>query len=487
MIWPEFQTIAQVAIGRVLNSFPEGLFIALAAWAILRLSPRQNSGTRFAVWFVALLAVAALPVAGPLWMGGAATGHLAAPVGVGRPLITLPGPWGVLLFMVWALAACVAMLRLASGLWRLRGLRRNCIAIDPSELDASTRKVVADFSSSRTVTLATSENVRVPAAIGFFKPMVVIPAWALRELPAEELNIILLHEFAHLRRWDDWTNLLQKVVQAVFVFHPAVWWIESRVSLEREMACDDVVLAQTANPRGYAQCLIGLLEKSVARRGWAMAQAAVNRAREASLRLARILDANRTNSRHVWKPALGLIGAFSLLCVMVVPRSPQFVGFVSTSRALHNVHNDDGYSAIISESGFPAAAVIPAALRTSPSASKLSRLTTAKVPAHRAVAPHAAHQSVQRAVEPQPLENPVSAPQVVALRWSADADGAPLDFAFAETNQAVAPEQGLLVVQTAQRTGQNSWVLSVSVWRITWASPAQDAAGRAPAAAAKKT
>jgi len=61
-----------------------------------------------------------------------------------------------------------------------------------------------------------SADTRVPTAIGFFKPIVVIPEWALQELPAEELKIILLHEFAHLGRWDDWTNLAQKLVRTIF-------------------------------------------------------------------------------------------------------------------------------------------------------------------------------------------------------------------------------------------------------------------------------
>ena len=203
------------------------------------------------------------------------------------------------------------------------------------------RTTLADFTSARSVTLATSERVSVPAAFGFFKPMIVLPAWALRELTPEELNVILLHEFAHLRRGDAWTNLLQKFVRAVFFFHPAVWWIERRLSLEREMACDDQVLAETANPRGYAKCLVALLEKSVARRGWAMAQAAVHRAREASLRVAQILDAGRPNTRHVWKPALGFVGAFSLLCLTVVPRVPQFVAFEPNAQALQT---DDAHA-----------------------------------------------------------------------------------------------------------------------------------------------
>ncbi len=288
MIWPQLQSVAQAAIGRTLNSLPEGLLIALFAGVMLRVLRRQNSGTRFAVWFVALLAVAGIPLIGDI-----AGGHFLVAQSGMRPLITVPSGWGVFLFLAWVLGALVATLHLVIGLWRLRILRRSCVPIDGSEFDAAMRTTLADFASARSVTLATSQRLSVPAAIGFFKPMIVIPAWTLRELTPDELNVILLHEFAHLRRGDAWTNLLQKIVRAVFLFHPAIWWIDRKLSLEREMACDDQVLAETANPRGYAKCLIALLDKSAARRGWAMAQAAVRRARDASLRLARILDAGR--------------------------------------------------------------------------------------------------------------------------------------------------------------------------------------------------
>ena len=124
------------------------------------------------------------------------------------------------------------------------------------------------------------------------KPLVVIPSWAMRELSAAELNTILLHELAHLRRWDDWTNLAQKVLGALLFFHPAVWWIEKKLALEREMACDDLVLAQDCESRAYAECLVSLAEKSLLRRGFALAQAAVGRMRHMSFRVAQILDEN---------------------------------------------------------------------------------------------------------------------------------------------------------------------------------------------------
>jgi hypothetical protein len=378
MNWLAVQTVAQISVERILNALPEGFLIAIFAWALLRVLRRQNSGTRFAVWFLALLTVAALPVLGGLGggrglMAGMSSFMSSATWGSLRPAITIPGRWAVFLFLAWALGASVAMMRLVTGLWRLRRLRRSCTPIVAADLDPAVRKTVEAIGAprsvisglftsgsivSRSITIATSEYVRVPAAIGFWKRTIVLPAWALRELPAQDLNVILLHEFAHLRRWDDWTNLIQKIVRALFFFHPAVWWIEKRISVEREMACDDAVLAETANPHGYATCLISLLEKSLAHRlthrltdkRWSMAQAAVHRAREASLRLAQILDKNRPAATRVWKPALAMVGVFSVVCIMALPHAPQFVAF---DRGTLTSHSDPVYSATVGQSSFP--------------------------------------------------------------------------------------------------------------------------------------
>jgi beta-lactamase regulating signal transducer with metallopeptidase domain len=464
MMSPQLQTIAGMAVGRILNSLPEGLFIALFAWTMLRLLPRQNSRTRFAVWFVALLAVAALPVAGLSLKRVIAGGHSLSAAALSardaaRPLITLPGTWGPLLFLAWLLAVAAAILRLAYGLWRLRSLRSSCIAIDPAQLDPTIQKTVAAISSLRPVTLAASENVSVPAALGFFKPMIVLPAWALRELPPDELNIILLHEFAHLRRWDDWTNLLQKVVRALFLFHPAVWWIDRRLALEREMACDDEVLAQTDNPRGYAKCLIGLLEKSFARRRWTMAQAAVHRASEASLRLAQILDMRRPLARNVWKPALAIVGSFSLLCLMFVPRVPEIVAFDRHAPATVAA---DLHTATLSQPEFPAAVTIPAALHTesAPSRAHAGRPAGAFQPrSGERVQPGARPELAEgaQALGPEPNENKPQRGERTAM-----------------------PVETLLLVRTTQRIGPDSWVWSISMWRVTWLNLDQDETGRAP-------
>jgi beta-lactamase regulating signal transducer with metallopeptidase domain len=460
MSWFSLQTVAQTSVERLLNALPEGILITFFVWVLLRVLRRQNSGTRFAVWFLALLTVAALPVMDAF---SAARSMLAIgtpwamPSATVRPAIAIPGSWALVLFLVWAVGAGVAMLRLAFGLWRLRQMRRSCTPVVLSDLDPAMRRAVSGIFQNSSVTIATSDCVRVPAAIGFWKRTVVLPTWALRELPPDDLNVILLHEFAHLRRGDGWTNLIQKIVRALFFFHPAVWWIETRLSVEREMACDDAVLAETDNPRGYAACLVSLLEKSMAHRvanpRWSMAQAAVHRAHEAALRLARILDKNRPAATRVWKPALGMVSAFSLVCLLALSHAPQFVAFDHGMLASNPGH---AYSAAVNPSGVQSssqtAAVIPAALRMS-----------APLPV-RAMAKVVHARAVRRG----------SAPVVAAQVPEASSPDRAVNV-NASADQEIAPQfQTLVFIQATQYVTSDSSVWSVQVWRVTLFSPAQN-------------
>jgi len=510
MNWLSVQTVAQISVERILNALPEGFLVALFAWALLRVLRRQNSGTRFAVWFLALLTVAALPVLGGIGEGralmagmswGMTSGMLSGMASANswgrlRPAITIPGRWAFVVFLAWACGACVGMMRLAAGLWRLRRLRRSCTPIIAANLDPAVRNTVDAIcasalvvsssisrSISRSITIATSEYVRVPVAIGFWKRTIVLPAWALRELPAQDLNVILLHEFAHLRRWDDWTNLIQKIVRAVFFFHPAVWWIEKRISVEREMACDDAVLAETANPHGYATCLVSLLEKNLAHRlalrRLSMAQAAVHRAREASLRLAQILDKNRPAATRVWKPALAMVGAFSVACLVALPHAPQFVAF---DRGAPASHSDHAYSAAVSPSSFrpsgsqpsvKTAAVVSAALRTGESS---SAGTTASLGTTARIIPARVH---EHAVAGQQLARAHG----VAARPNAPPLGERLVEASASADQETVPEfRTLIFIEATQYRNPDSTVWSVQVWRVMLVSSARDRLAGAPVA-----
>jgi len=200
--------------------------------------------------------------------------------------------------------------------------------LDATSVDPALQEVLA-VSCKRPISLYVSPHVRVPMATGFLRPMIVIPSWALRELSTDELKVVLLHEAAHLQRWDDWTNLTQKVLCALFFFHPVVWWLESKLALEREMACDDLVVAATSSPRAYAECLVSLAEKSLGRRNFALAQAAVNRMKHTSLRIKQILDRKHSGVTAVWKPAVGVTATAAMAFLLFVNDAPRLVGFAS--------------------------------------------------------------------------------------------------------------------------------------------------------------
>jgi len=321
----DWNAIAQASTLQIVDCLVEGTLIAIFAGLVLGVARRQNSGTRFAVWFSALISIAILPLLDGSWWSHAA----GVPAGtVGQPAITLPGTWAVYLLGVWAVIAGWLLIGVARGMWHLHILRKRCLAVEATELDPLVRETLERNQSSRPATLCTSDLVQVPTVIGFMKPVIAVPAWVMSELSADELNQILLHELAHLRRWDDWTNLAQKVVRALFFFHPSVWWIEKRVSLEREMACDDAVIEQTASPRAYAECLTHLAEKTLIQRSVALAQAALGRIRQTSLRIAQILDGKRSSGAgRGWKPAVSLVAGFAVVCMLGISREPKLIAF----------------------------------------------------------------------------------------------------------------------------------------------------------------
>ncbi len=322
--WFDWNAIAQASALQVVDCLVEGTLIAIFAGLVLGTARRQNAGTRFAVWFSALVAIATLPLFGGLWSSHG-TGVSAE---TAHPAIALPSSWAHYLFGAWAVVAVWLLIGVARGLRHLHVLRKSCIPVDTTELDPLVRDTVERNQSSRSATLCTSDLVRVPTAIGFTKPMIAVPSWVMNELSADELNQILLHELAHLRRWDDWTNLAQKLVKALFFFHPAVWWIEQRVSLEREMACDDAVIAETASPRAYAECLTRLAEKALIQRSMVLAQAALGRIRQTSLRVAQILDVKRDpGAGRSWKPAVSLVAGFAIVCMLGISREPNLIAF----------------------------------------------------------------------------------------------------------------------------------------------------------------
>ncbi|SRR5579884_97663 len=300
---------------RLINCIVEGTLIALFVSLLFRLRTFRDSATRFAIWLVSLLAILILP-----FVGSTGASKLIA---TSAPHINVSAGHLDYLLALWAVMSLFGIVRIWLGVGHLRALRGRARELKLAELPAEAASIGKEFSSRRNVRICVSDEISAPTAVGFIRPAVLIPTWTLSELSGEKLRSVLLHELGHLRRWDDWTNLLQKILRAIFFFHPAVWWIDSRLCLEREMACDDLVLAETNDAHAYAECLVSLAEKSMVRRGVALAVAAVGRVRQMTLRLGRILDHNSRGA--VPRVAVAGLSVFGVLVIALTAHLPAVV------------------------------------------------------------------------------------------------------------------------------------------------------------------
>lgn len=359
------QSLAELTTSQIVNCLVLGLGLALFAGSILAFTARKNSGVRFAVWFSAMIAIASLFFLSEPFL------RSLTPVHVQAPELSLPAHFALYVFFAWITIAAIGLARVARGLWRVRALKKSAVPVDPAmlaELNAAQTQ-----RGKRRFTVCASEQVRVPAAMGFFHPVIILPLWALRELSTEELNSVVLHEAAHLSRWDDWTNLFQKIVRALLFFHPAVWWIDSRLSLEREMSCDDIVVTRSENAHRYAACLVALAEKASHHQSLALVQAAVSHLRHTAQRISKILDGRSRHSSSTLVPGFGALAVFTVIAFVAAQHSPQLIGF-------RNVSSESAQSASADSSveSVPMAPAIPASLhmtRTGSSpAAKLQKL-----------------------------------------------------------------------------------------------------------------
>ena len=429
----DIQTLAQVVAGRALNTLVEGVALTGLSWLVLRFNGGRSAVTRFAVWFFTLLAVVSLPI----FIRANGSGAFA------RPELEISGAWAMDLLIVWAVIAGVLLLRLAGSLWHVRRLRRQCREV-PLSAYPELADVVGQHSRHRRVQLFLSEEIRVPTALGFFQPAVVLPAWALSELSSEELRVVLLHELAHLRRWDDWTNLAQKVLKAIFFFHPAVWWIESRLALEREMACDDLVVEQTANPQGYAASLVSLAEKALAgkmrvRKALALAQSALGHMRQTSLRLAKILDPGRTGAKHGRRPALAAMAAVTAVVFIATPYAPLMISF----RTQPEVWAGASFStpSAVTGSAIPAKAV-------------RASLVSGRVADNQGLASEG-HHATRNA----------KAPAMIPARTKVRRSNQP-KLVLAKADARTTPDQVLLLVESSEIDAHGSTRWTLCVWRV---------------------
>jgi beta-lactamase regulating signal transducer with metallopeptidase domain/Tfp pilus assembly protein PilF len=160
----------------------------------------------------------------------------------------------------WSIGVGLLSLRLIANWNVVQRIRTECKDVEDAawaqRFAMLRRRLHVDYP----VRLLRSTEVSVPLVIGWLKPVVLVPGWLLTGLSSEQLEAILAHELAHVRRHDYLVNLLQNLVETIFFYHPAVWWVSGQIRKEREHCCDDVAVRACDSTLVYARALTALEE-----------------------------------------------------------------------------------------------------------------------------------------------------------------------------------------------------------------------------------
>ncbi len=275
--------LAQAISEALVQFIWQGILVSLVVAAAAFLLRKQSPNVRYLMYCVALLSLVALPVITAIELyDPLATGKLGAAAitltiravwnGSVSPVaqwIDLSQPW---VLRLWLLGVAFLSLRLAWLGARITSLRRAGKPASDAILSRATA-LAKRMGMTRKLRILVSAIPDGPSVIGWFRPAILLPAATLLNLTPNQLEAILAHELAHLRRYDDVVNILQSVIETVLFYHPAVWWVSGRIRHERELCCDDLAVRTSGDALCYARALTALETLRVAPVGLALGAA----------------------------------------------------------------------------------------------------------------------------------------------------------------------------------------------------------------------
>ncbi len=301
--------VLQLAGWTLIHFVWQGCAIAAVAAVLLRVTRRRSPNVRYVIACAALAAMVAAPAmtARLLWPtvpADTATQHPApgvvdlqrggekdlARASAFKPTSARPADAGYRMppfdrglsgeqldriartvTIVWLVGVCFLLVRMAGGWWHVRRLHRAALATASSQWQTACRRIAYRLGLPAAAHVVESIAVDVPTVIGWIRPAIILPVAALAALTPVQVEAILAHELAHIRRHDYAVNLLQTFAETLLFYHPAVWWMSTRIRTEREHCCDDVAVRVCGDAIGYAQALAELETWRTASRPMALA------------------------------------------------------------------------------------------------------------------------------------------------------------------------------------------------------------------------
>jgi GWxTD domain-containing protein len=260
----------RLAIGWTLvHSLWEGAAVALLL--ALALFVLRSSRSRYAAACIALLTIVlgfALTLSYSLQAGRApATAVLRREPAISLDNVTLrpastprfnPASFLPWLTPFWIMGVVIFQLYHVASWMAARRMLRRGVCNPPDVWNHRLAQLRARLQISAPVTMLESCVAEVPAVMGWLRPVILVPAGLLAGMSATQIEAILIHELAHIRRGDYLINVIQNVVESFLFYHPAVWWISRVIRVEREHCCDDIVVAANGDAPAYAAALAAL-------------------------------------------------------------------------------------------------------------------------------------------------------------------------------------------------------------------------------------
>jgi bla regulator protein blaR1 len=318
----------------------QGTLAALLLGGLNRLLRRRSPNVRYVAAGLILSVMLALPVvtfarvrpslpepgsrdslypsvAVSVW---AAPGRAVVALSAGAPSRLTPGwrarldPWLPALVTLWAAGVVLLSLRFLGGWLLAQRLKGSGVPGRAAAWQDTVTRLARGLGITRSVRLLESALVEVPTVIGWLRPVILLPASTLLGLSPVQLEALLVHELAHVRRYDYLVNLLQTVVETLLFFHPAVFWVSRHMRMERELCCDDTAVALCGDPVSYARTLADLEQMRLGTEALGMAATGGTLLERIARLLGQPAPARRSSSR-------GLAGGLALVVLLALSAS----------------------------------------------------------------------------------------------------------------------------------------------------------------------
>jgi len=258
----------------LVHSLWQGLLLTVIVAAVLSFTKKSAPALRYSLLTALLFCFIAIVVITFIvqWQTNSPSTHIATiPAGYdGSPrnnwwhsITGFMNQYSNWIIAVWAAIVCWKLVRLKIDLCAVDRLRTSGISCPEESWTIRLQQLAYRMGIRKQVMLFESRLVNIPLVAGHFKPVILLPLGMLTQLSMDEVEAVLLHELAHIRRHDYMINLLQRVTGILFFFNPGVLWLSSLIRAERENCCDDIAIMHTSDKLKFVEALISVKHHSL--------------------------------------------------------------------------------------------------------------------------------------------------------------------------------------------------------------------------------